>query len=66
MPISLQWITQTMYQFGRSRLENGCGSYPSWLNCVSYADVRFSKVLVVFMGVHSIRGSLWYLPREQA
>ena len=55
-----------MYQFGRSRLENGCGSYPSWLNCVSYADVRFSKVLVVFMGIHSIRGSLWYLPREQA
>jgi hypothetical protein len=24
------------------------------------------QALVVFMGIHSIRGSLWYLPREQA
>jgi hypothetical protein len=38
-----------LYQPGRSRFENGCGSYQLWLNCVSYPDVCFSKVLVVFM-----------------
>jgi hypothetical protein len=49
---SLPWInlaTQAMYQSGRSRFENGCGSYPSWLNCVSYPGARFSKILIVFM-----------------
>src|SRR6266849_3031319 len=50
--ISLPWTnltTQAMYQSGRSPFENGCGSYPSWLNCVSYLGVCFSKILVVLM-----------------
>ena len=50
--IPLQWIsptTRAMHQFGRSRFENGCGSYPSWLYCVSCPDVRFSEVAVIFM-----------------
>ena len=55
--------TQTMNPSHRSHFVSGCGCSPSWPNCVSGPDIRFSKSTI--SDITSVRDNHGRISRKQ-
>lgn len=64
--ISPQWITQAMYQPGRSSLGERLWLLPIMAKLRELSRCPILQVTGSIYRIHTIRGGLWYLLREQA